>query len=318
MQRVVPLLKPIYQALLRSILQSKVLAMDETPTKAGHQKKIKDKNKKKTLENKLARGKMKTGYYWPIYGDRAEVVFPFAPTRSGQVVVDLLKGFEGTLLSDGYSAYENFAKANKKVIHAQCWAHSRRKFVETEDLEPVQGGVALDYIRALYTFEEAIRTEKLTGKAKLEYRQKHSKPVVDDFFHWITADIKRIALIPPDDYSKAIHYVGKRETELRVFLDDPDVQIDTNHIERALRVIPMGKKNWLFNWTESGAEAAGIVQSLLVSCKLQGINPYEYLVDILQRIDQHPASKVDELIPRLWKQQFADNPLRSPLWELDH
>ena len=110
----------------------------------------------------------------------------------------------------------------------------------------------------------------------------------------------------------------KRETELQVFLDNPDVQIDTNHIERALRVIPMGKKNWLFNWTESGAEAAGIVQSLLVTCKLQGINPYEYLIDVLQRIDQHPASKVHELTPRQWKVHFADSPLRSPLWDLDH
>ncbi len=310
MQRVIPLLKPIYLALLDSVVDSAVLAMDEVPTKAGHQK--------KTKQSPSSRGKMMTGYYWPIYGDQAEVVFPFAPTRSGKVVTDLLKGFQGTLLSDGYSAYENFAKANETVVLAQCWAHSRRKFIDSEDLEPTRAGLAVDHIRALYTIEKHIRDKKLTGKAKWRYRQAQSKPRVNDFFRWIKSETERISLLPPDDYSKAIHYVMKRETELQVYLDNPDVQIDTNHIERTLRVIPMGKKNWLFNWTESGAEAAGIVQSLLVTCKLQGVNPYEYLVDVLQRIDRHPNAQVHELTPRHWKKFFSDNPLRSPLWDIDH
>lgn len=92
--------------------------------------------------------------------------------------------------------------------------------------------------------------------------------------------------------------------------------IDTNHLERALRPIPMGRKNWLFCWTEVGAEAVATVQSLLVSCRLHDIDPYDYLVDVLQRIDTHPASEVHLLIPRLWKQHFADDPLRSDLHDL--
>ncbi len=78
----------------------------------------------------------------------------------------------------------------------------------------------------------------------------------------------------------------------------------------------MGRKNWLFCWSEAGAQDGGIMQSLIVTCRLHGINPYDYLVDGLQRIDRHPASKVTELTPRLWKQHFADNPLRSPLHTL--
>jgi len=93
----------------------------------------------------------------------------------------------------------------------------------------------------------------------------------------------------------------------------PDVPIDTNHLERALRAVPMGRKVWNFCWTELGAEQVGIVQSLLVTCRLHGIDPYTYLVDVLQRIDQHPAARVPELTPRLWKQHFAKNPLRSDL-----
>jgi hypothetical protein len=101
-----------------------------------------------------------------------------------------------------------------------------------------------------------------------------------------------------------------------VFLTDPDVPIDTNHLERALRVIPMGRKSWLFCWTELGAKHVGIIQSLLVTCRLHGVDPYTYLVDVLQRTGEHPASRVAELTPRLWKQHFSDNPLRSDLHAL--
>jgi transposase len=113
--------------------------------------------------------------------------------------------------------------------------------------------------------------------------------------------------------SKALAYAMKREQALKVFLSDPDVPPDTNHLERALRVIPMGRRNWLFSWTESGAEHVGIIQSLLVTCKLHGVNPYDYLVDVLQRVGSHPASRVEELTPRLWKERFASSPMRSDL-----
>ena len=105
----------------------------------------------------------------------------------------------------------------------------------------------------------------------------------------------------------------KREQALKVFLSDPDVPMDTNHLERALRVIPMGRKNWNFCWTELGAEHVGIIQSLLVTCKLHNVNAYEYIVDVLQRISTQPASRVEELKPRRWKERFADNPMRSDL-----
>jgi len=105
----------------------------------------------------------------------------------------------------------------------------------------------------------------------------------------------------------------ERRCGLEVYLHDADVPIDTNHLERALRAVPMGRKNWLFHWIEAGAKYAGIVHSLIVTCRLHEIDPYDYLVDVLQRVGQHPASKVDELTPRLWKQHFAANPLRSAL-----
>ena len=122
--------------------------------------------------------------------------------------------------------------------------------------------------------------------------------------------------MPSNPLTKALKYALARVDSLKVFLGDPDVPIDTNHLERALRPIPMGRKNYLFCWTELGATQVGIIQSLLVTCKLQGINPYTYLVDVLQRISQHPASQVIELTPRVWKEKFAGDPLLSDLERL--
>ena len=121
------------------------------------------------------------------------------------------------------------------------------------------------------------------------------------------------ALLPTNPFTTAAHYELDREKGLEVFLSNPDVPIDTNHLERALRPIPMGRRNWLFCWTEVGAEKVGWAQSLLSTCVLHDIDPYVYLIDVLQRIDTHPADRVAELTPRLWKDLFGDDPMRSML-----
>jgi hypothetical protein len=104
------------------------------------------------------------------------------------------------------------------------------------------------------------------------------------------------------------HYTLRRTNALRVFLEDPDVPLATNHLERALRPIPMGRRNRLFCWSELGAAHVGTIQSLISTCKLQDIDSYTYLVDVLQRIDTHPASDVIAPTSRLWKEKFAANP----------
>lgn len=115
------------------------------------------------------------------------------------------------------------------------------------------------------------------------------------------------------ELQKALNYALARRASFEVFLANPDLALDTNHVERTLRVIPMGRKNWNFCWTELGAKQVGIVQSLLTTCELQGVNAQDYLIDVLQRVAEHPVSRVDALTPRRWKVLFASNPLRSPL-----
>ncbi len=299
-RRSIDLLTPIYKAQLRQLLRSRILAMDETPIKAGRKKK----------------GKMNLAYFWPIYGEQDEICFTFSKSRGMQHILDQLGAFGGTLVTDGYGAYEKFKKQNQALTHAQCWVHCRRKFDEAKEAEPESVAVALAYIGRIYEHEAYLRDKSIEGRDKLDYRTKNSLPVVDAFFSWCYQQRQRIDLVKSNPLSQALIYAMKREHALKVFLSDPDVPPDTNHLERALRVIPMGHRNWLFSWTEVGAEQVGIIQSLLVTCKLHDVNPYEYLVDVLQRVGTHPASRVEELTPRLWKERFADNPMRSDLGTL--
>ena len=298
-QQGIALLEPIYEAQFGSIRASRVKAMDETPIKAG----------------RAGPGKLKAGYFWPVYGELDEVCFPFFESRRVEHVeqaLGLTPVERGVLLTDGYTAYEHYTKKTG-LTHAQCWAHTRRKLFEAKDAEPVAATRGLDFIGGLYVVEERIRAQKLSAARKLDYRLMHAKPIVEQFFAWINQQFEAQGLLPSNPMTKALAYARERRFGLEVYLTDPDVPIDTNHLERALRAIPMGRKNWLFCWTELGAKHVGIMQSLIVTCRLHQIDPYNYLVDVLQRVGQHPASRVHELTPRLWTQLFAAKPLRSPL-----
>ena len=299
-KRAIELLRPIVQAQLDNVLRSKVLAMDETPIKAG----------------KSGKGKMKQAWFWPLYGDQHEVVFTYSASRGRQHIENTLKSaFEGTLLSDGYAAYARYAEQCEGVTHAQCWTHTRRQFIEAENDEPQAVAEALSLIRQLYQLETEAADKELNDERLREHRITHSKPVVDKLYQWCEIQLQRNDLTPKQPFTKALNYLRNREQALRVFLEDPAVPLDTNHLERALRPIPMGRKNWIFCWTEIGAEHVGIIQSLISTCKLHGINTYTYLTDVLLRISEHPASRVEELTPRLWKESFADQPLRSDLYK---
>ena len=291
------LLQPIYDAQLESVVSGGTVSMDETPIKAGRKH----------------RGKMKTGYFWPIYGDRDEVVFPFSGSRSGEMLRQTLGEYSGVLVSDGYGAYEKYASQVNGVVHAQCWSHTRRHFLKAENIEPELTDTALEYIRRLYEEEGKLGRRLLDDTKRLEQRAMQCKPIVDDFFEWLKKTLEQRVLLPSNPFTEAAGYALAREGPLQVFLEYPDVPIDTNHLEREIRPIALGRKNWMFCWTEVGAQYVGVFHSLLATCRLQGIDPYTYLVDVLQRVEDHPASDVATLTPRLWKERFADDPRRSDL-----
>ena len=293
------LLEPIYAAQLASIRTSRVKAMDETPIKAG----------------RAGPGKMKGCYFWPVYGELDEICFPFFESRAHsnvEKVLGLSPVEGGVLLSDGYGAYEAYA-GKTGLTHAQCWTHCRREFINAEAAEPALAAKALESIGALYVVEAKIREARLKGDAKREYRLDHARPIVEAFFGWVKDSLAAQGLLPSSPLTKALAYAHKRRAALEVFLTDPDVPIDTNHLERALRPIPMGRKNWMFSWTELGAQHVGVVQSLIATCRLHQVDPFDYLVDVLQRVGQHPAADVAQLTPRQWAQHFGKAPLRSDI-----
>jgi len=296
-EQAIMLLEPVYYAQFSSILMSEVLLMDETFVKAG----------------RLKKGKLRQAYFWPVYGDRDEVAFPFALSRKHEEVGKILGTYSKTLVTDGYEAYARFAEKTQGLVHAHCWAHTRRRFLKAEDVVPKLVKEAIERIGKLYLVEEEIRTNKIRGPDKLAYRTEHSRPVVNEFFTWLHQAMRRECLEPSNLFSKAANYAFERRNGLEVFLSNPEVPIDTNELERTLRPIPMGRKSWLFCWTELGAEHVGKIQSLLQTCRLQGIDPYTWLVGVLQRVDTHPATDVHLLTPRLWKDYFANSPLRSVL-----
>jgi transposase len=199
-QRSISLLEPIYDAQFDSIRASRVKAMDETPIKAGRKE----------------RGKMKIGYFWPVYGEKNEVCFPFFPSRDGDNVERAL-GVEpapgSVILTDGYAAYASYAK-KVGIAHALCWSHSRREFVEAQSTEPLGVLEALRRISALYAIEDDIRRLELAGEAKTLHRLTHSKLHVETFFAWVDRCLEEHGLRPTTPFTKALNYVRERRGNL--------------------------------------------------------------------------------------------------------
>ena len=193
--RAIDLLEPVFQAQNANVLQSRVLAMDETSIKAGRK----------------AKGKMRTGWFWPVYGDGDEIVFHFAPSREHRHVRSFLGEFRGTLLTDGYEGYAAYAGTRPgQVIHAQCWSHTRRGFERAKDGEPEAVAEALTLIGAMYRHEKQIRDDTLTGAAKREYRTVHIRPVVEAFWKWCRTSCERTDLLPKNPLAKALNYALQR------------------------------------------------------------------------------------------------------------
>jgi transposase len=242
--RAIDLLRPIVVAQHQQVLHSRVIAMDETPIKAGRQQ----------------QGRMRQAYFWPIYGDADEMVFHYAPSREHRHVAALLGDFQGTLLSDGYEAYAAYARARQGVIKADCWSHCRRGFEQAQEAEPAASAEALTLIGALYRHEQIIRDQGLQSDRKQRYRTEHSEPVAKAFWRWCDDQCHRPDLLPGNPLSRALKYARARQAGLAVFLADPEVPIDTNHLERGLRPIPMGKNYAQFVIMQSCADIDCLIQ----------------------------------------------------------
>jgi transposase len=278
------LLEVVFHFHVKSIFESKTIAMDETPIKAGREP-----------------GKMKQGYFWPVYGEKDEVAFLFYPTRGHRVAHEILgTSFSGVLLSDDYGAYKAYAAQMTQVIQALCWSHTRRSFLDAAQVEPERVDEAIRQIRALYHKDAIAKNAGFSDEKLLLYRREEMAPLVDTFFDWLVAQQEYITHLPKSPFAKAVRYARDNEEGLRTFLSHPGVALDTNHVERANKVVAIGRKNYLFCTSEIGAEHLGLLYSLLYTVRLHGGNPYDYLHDVLSHIHTATDDELAKMIPRVW------------------
>lgn len=303
------LIEPIAAAVMRQILSGAHLKIDETPIKAGRTKIAQG--------SRAGQGQMKTGWLWPMLGEHGDIAFGYSAQRGAMALKAFIgEAYQGTIQTDGYQVYAQYAKNLPGCTHALCWAHTRRAFLKAEAGEPQAIGEILELIRGLYAIERELKERVADAATILKSRGERSAPIVKSIFEWIDRQIANPALLPKSLLAKALGYAKERQAGLSVFLTDAWLALDTNDLERALRVIPLGRKNWNFCFTEFGAKQVAIIQTLLVTCRAHGIDPYTYLVDVLQRISITPNSQIDDLTPRIWATKFADKPMRSDLARL--
>ena len=169
-------------------------------------------------------------------------------------------------------------------------------FFEAKDYSPVECERVLAMIAKLFSIEKEKDDLLLT-------RRTQSLPIVDELFEYLNQLWFEHVVDKTSMLGKAISYTVKREKELRQFLIHENIQLSNNYVERVIRPVALGRKNWMFCWSEVGAKYAAIAYILIQCCKLHGINPWEYLVHVLHRIDTHPAREVHLLTPKNWKVQ---------------
>ena len=277
----------VHESMKKNLVSSFVIQADETPLKV--------------MDNSTVDGKCLLGYLWPCVGDGKIAVFAYCDSRSREGPKEILKGYTGYLQTDGYAGYNAVIEQNN-LKHLMCWAHARRKFFEAKDLEPEFIEPLLARIGSLYEIEKRAREQKpnpMTPEERHALRQAECPAVL--------ADIKRLLenpgrlFLPKNPVANAIAYTLDHWEQLTRYLEDGRLEIDNNRCENVIRPVAIGKKNWLFAGSPEGAKRSAIIYSLAATCKLNGINFYEYLYDILPKIADYPASNIADLSPINWK-----------------
>ncbi len=239
------------------------------------------------------------GYMWSFINDDY-ILYRYSDTRGGITPVEVLKNSPGTLMADGYSGYNKVCVPEGRT-RVGCWAHTRRKFWEAKDTAE-EAQYALDKIQELYQVEYDAQNQDADPNQHLKIRQHRSIKILTALHRWL---MEQQSIHPPkSSMGKAIGYALKQWHELSHFLNNSEVPLDNNASERALRIIALGRKNYLFAGNKDAAENLAGLYSLMATCELHDINPEKYLADVLIRVHTHPHQELDSLLPQRWKQMI--------------
>ena len=256
------------------------------------------------------RGRTRTGRLW-VYArddrpwggtDPPAAVYYYSPDRKAERPAAHLKGFAGVLQVDGYAGFEQLTTRGTIAL-AACWAHTRRKFYDVHQAtgSPI-AEEALRRIGALYTIEQSIRGQSAEQRQRV--RNVRSRRLTDAMRPWFERQLHRVP--GRSGLAEAIRYALARWEALCRFLDDGRIELDTNTVERAIRPITLGRKNHLFAGSDGGADRWAVVATILTTAKLNDVEPYAYVKDVLERMaGGHPVSRLDDLLPWNWKAAAA-------------
>ena len=277
------LIEPLYDKLCHTITKASYLMVDETPIPVL----TKDKP-----------GSTHKGYHWVYYSPLDKLVcFDYRKGRGRDGPLDFLKDYRGTLQSDGYTAYDIFDKPGEITL-LSCMAHARRKFDEALQNDPETAGYVLTEIQKLYDVERQAREQNLSFDDRRSLRIEKSLPVLTDLEIWMKKKV--VEVLPKSAMGIALSYTLGLWNRLIRYIDDGRYEIDNNLVENSIRPVALGRKNYLFAGSHEGAQRAAMMYSFLGTCKKNNINYFTWLKDILERIADHKANRLNELLPGEW------------------
>jgi transposase len=279
-------LQPIYKQIRTGVMAGGYVQLDETPIdylEPGH-------------------GRTRQGYFWTGSRPGGDVFFHWETSRATACLDTVIPAnFTGTIQCDGYAAYRAFANGRGKAIElAGCWAHVRRKFHEALESSPRIAGWLLHQIQHLYRIESRLREQGAGPRLRVAVRASESRPLVKR--------IERVLLklkasqrpLPQSLLGRAMEYALGQWRTLEIYLADGRVEIDNNLVENAIRPTAIGKKNWLFVGEADAGQRSAIIYTLIESCRRRGLDPYNYLRQVLTRLPNMTNHQIPEVTPAAW------------------
>ena len=248
----------------------------------------------------------KRGYLWPYVAGHRWAYFAYTPSRSGEGPQAELRDYAGYVQVDGYAGYEAlFRGEGCPRIEVGCMMHARRYFVRAVEAEDLRALPAVAQIRALYAVERQAKEAGLDTDARRALREQKARPLLGELCDWLEALAPRVT--PRSPLGKAIGYAQKRWPALRRYLDDGRLEIDNGEVERLIRLVALGRKNYLFAGSDAGAERAAVAYTVLATCTLHELDPWAYVKDVLEKIaGDWPQRELDRLLPDRWADEHPE------------
>lgn len=274
------LIEPLYETLKTKVISTDYLMADETPI---------------PVLTKDSPGATHKGYHWVYYDPvKRLVLFDYRKQRSREGPEDILKEFSGYLQTDGYNAYSELSVQSNITLLA-CMAHARRYFDKAKDNDPDRAKYMLGQYQKLYAIEEAARKQDLSDEQIQTLRENEALPVLIEMEHWLKKEVYKV--LPKSAIGKAIAYNLKLWPRLIRYTEQGRFRIDNNLIENSIRPVALGRKNYLFAGSHEAAQQAAMIYSLLATCKINNIEPFAWLKNILSTLPDHHANQLHKLLP---------------------